>query len=136
MEVLLPSINTSSSSTSYTAIRPDPEVPPPTSPYSNVGLNSSAPSINRFSSTGSFTSLAPGTEEYHLELERLKIQFRNSQQNLHLEQERSRVQREQADREREFYELERTTREARHQQEIQTMRQQFESAAGSSKRRK
>ena len=134
MEVLLPHILTSSGS-SMAAIRQTPETLPPASPYSLAGASSSH-SVGRYSATGSFSSLVPGTEEYQLEVERLQIEYRALQEDLHLEQERSRVQREQAERAAAFYERERTAREARHQQELAALRQQYGSGQGSSSKRR
>jgi hypothetical protein len=106
-----------------------PASPPPPSvlSYSPIITNQSTSSLGTFS-TEAFAPLAPGTTDYQFEFQRLQHHFRISQEDLHLEQERVRVAKKQAEDTRAFYEGHIATREVEFQQvkqELDDLRQRL-----------
>jgi len=95
---------------------------PPESPYSSTAPLPSAYSY----SSSSLASSVPGADGYLYELERLKIQYRASQESL-------RIERERAEAEKMLFERERVTREARHQLELESLRRELSSEDGTDK---
>jgi hypothetical protein len=103
-----------------------PSPPPTTSPYS---IGGSVPSTSSFQSyaTTSFTSLVPNSEQYHSEIDRLRMYYRRSQEALRLEQEFTESQRA-------FYEQNLVAQEAKHQRELEDVRRQYSSEGKGKKR--
>lgn len=104
----------------------------PTAPLSVYSFGQqpgpSTQSVNTYSS-GSFTSLVPSSADYNFELERLQIEFKRSQDSLHME-------REHAEAQRRLFERARAEQEARHRQELEDLRRQLPGDRTLGKRRK
>lgn len=128
-EVVLPLLRKRAPS----AVSPSPvefpeasDVPPP-SPYLQGHPFPSSTSLASRSS--SFVSLDPNSPEYHYELERLRIQFKASQENL-------RIAREAAEAQRVLFEQDRAATQQRHQQQLDDLVRQYSaSSADKGKRR-
>lgn len=119
MEVVIPMAKPPSMASRSQSLRADSSDLPPPSPYSYAGT---APSFQ--STTASFTSLVPEDPGYNLELERLRIEFRRSQENLHAEREFNAAQTV-------LHAREIASQEARHRAEIDALRQKYgESSKG------
>lgn len=93
----------------------------PTAPPSVYSFNQSGTSAQSLAthSSGSFTSLVPATADYNFELERLKLEYRRSEESLRLE--RAHAEAQQA-----LFNRERAEQEARHRQELDHARQEVE----------
>jgi hypothetical protein len=106
--------------------RMSPPSIPPASPYSYGGPGPSTSSLS--SVAGSlFTPLSPDSPEYPYELERLRLEYRRSQENLRLEREHGEAQRQLFDRER-------AERERRHREELDAVRRQYSSGTAGKRR--
>ena len=78
--------------------------------------------------TSSFSSISPDSPEYPYELERLRIQYRASEESLRIECERNIA-------EQELFQRERAAREAHHRDELNAIRREYGSDQSKGKRR-
>jgi hypothetical protein len=94
----------------------------PVSPYLGHGAGPSSTSLHTYSS--SFSSLVPDTAAYNYEFERLRLEYKRSEENLRLE-------REHAESQRKLFERDREERERHYQAELATLRRELEKSGRS-----
>jgi hypothetical protein len=73
--------------------------------------------------------MVPDDPNYSFELERLQIQYRSSLESL-------RIEREQAEAQRQLFERDRAARETRHQRELEALRLEYSSSDTSKGKRR
>ena len=85
-------------------------------------------SVGTYASS-SFSSLLPDTFKY----ERLRGEYRRSQERLRIKREQHQAEQEHFEAQRSLYERERVARDAAHREELERVRRQYEDDAASGK---
>ena len=118
-EVVLPAVGSSSRrpkpSPSLQSF--DDSLERPSSCQPSLATGPSTTSLASYA-TSSFSSISPDSPEYPYELERLRIQYCASEESLRIECEHNLA-------EQELFQRERAAREARHQDELNTIRREY-----------